>query len=135
MHDQVFKRWCKCCCSIKVALNAWLQGAAGWESDEDDVDATKMDQDMELWQTRRDEADAAAAAVADASGAGAAPEAGAGPLSADAADPGVADTSDERKHKMEAQAARANDGLDMFAEQVQLLKPSCSMAGLPRLYS
>ena len=84
------------------------------------MEATKLDQNVDLWQTRRDEADAAAAAAA-AAGAAAeagAAEAGAGPLSADAAEPGVVDTSDERKHKLEAQAARANDGLDMFAEQV-----------------
>lgn len=84
------------------------------------MEATKLDQNVDLWQTRQDEADAAAAAAA-AAGAAAeagAAEAGAGPLSADAADPGVVDTSNERKHKMEAQAARANDGLDMFAEQV-----------------
>ena len=98
----------------------WPQGAAGWESDdEEDMEATMMDQNMDLWQTRRDEAAAEAEAAA-AAGAAAEPgaaEAGAGPLSADAADSGVADTSDERKHKLEAQAARANDGLDMFAVQ------------------
>lgn len=97
----------------------WPQGVAGWDSDdEEDMEATKMDQNMDLWQTRREEAAAEAAAAAGAAADPGAAEAGAGPLSADAADPSVADTSDERKHKLEAQAARANDGLDMFAEQV-----------------
>ena len=45
------------------------QGAQqGSESDDEDVEATRMEQDMDLWQTRRDDADAAAAAGAAASG-------------------------------------------------------------------
>ena len=42
-----------------------------------------------------------------------------GPLAADADDPAVVDSEDERKHKMEAQAARHHDTLDIFAEQAR----------------
>ncbi|BDA48356.1 probable serine/threonine-protein kinase PRP4 homolog at C-terminar half [Coccomyxa sp. Obi] len=104
----------------RPASTANMQGDSGWESEDEDMEATKLDQNVDLWQTRRDEADAAAAAAAGAAAEAGAAEAGAGPLSADAAEPGVVDTSDERKHKLEAQAARANDGLDMFAEQVDV---------------
>lgn len=38
-------------------------------------------------------------------------------MAADADDPAVVDNEDERKHKMEAQAARHMDTLDIFAEQ------------------
>lgn len=41
-----------------------------------------------------------------------------GPLAADADDPAVADSDDEKKHKLEAQAARHHETLDIFAEQV-----------------
>ena len=42
-----------------------------------------------------------------------------GPLAADADDPAVADSDDEKKHKLEAQAARNHDALDIFADQVR----------------
>ena len=42
-----------------------------------------------------------------------------GPLAADADDPAVRDSEDEKKHKLEAQAARHHDTLDIFAEQVR----------------
>ena len=40
-------------------------------------------------------------------------------MAADADDPAVVDREDERKHKLEAQAARHHDTLDIFAEQVR----------------
>ena len=40
----------------------------GSESDDEDMEATRMEQDMDLWQTRRDGADAAAAAGATPAG-------------------------------------------------------------------
>ncbi len=46
-----------------------------------------------------------------------------GPLAADADDPAVVDSEDEMKHKLEAQAARHHDTLDIFAEQVGHLPP------------
>jgi hypothetical protein len=47
-------------------------------------------------------------------------QAGGGPLAADGDDPAVAGGSgEERRHKLEAQQARARDGLDMFAEQAR----------------
>ena len=47
-----------------------------------------------------------------------------GPLAADADDPAVVDSEDERKHKLEAQAVRHHDTLDIFAEQVSWTHPS-----------
>ncbi len=42
----------------------WQGGQQGSESDEEDVEATRMEQDMDLWQTRRSDAEAAAASGA-----------------------------------------------------------------------
>ena len=54
-----------------------------------------------------------------------------GPLAADADDPAVVDSEDERKHKMEAQAARHLDTLDIFAEQASQVSPVPSIKQQP----
>lgn len=55
-----------------------------------------------------------------------------GPLAADADDPEVRDSEDEKKHKLEAQAARHHDTLDIFSEQVRPA-PMAARAARPAL--